>query len=57
MSLRTQLRDTGTSSFQFQHYHVGSYLSCDSIEMHKASIAKFEWPNGSYWAGAKGAKH
>ncbi|KAF8068680.1 enolase C-terminal domain-like protein [Lyophyllum atratum] len=27
-----------------------------SIEMHKASIAEFEWPNGSYWAGVKGGK-
>ncbi|KAK7044886.1 L-galactonate dehydratase [Favolaschia claudopus] len=25
-----------------------------SIEMHKSSIAEFEWPNGSYWVGAKG---
>ncbi|KAG6876845.1 hypothetical protein C0993_012640 [Termitomyces sp. T159_Od127] len=24
-----------------------------SIEMHKPSIAKYEWPNGSYWVGAK----
>ncbi|KAJ7634490.1 enolase C-terminal domain-like protein [Roridomyces roridus] len=27
-----------------------------SIEMHKTSIAEFEWPNGSYWVGAKGGK-
>ncbi|KAI0065819.1 enolase C-terminal domain-like protein [Artomyces pyxidatus] len=25
-----------------------------SIEMHKASIAEFEWPNGSYWAKVQG---
>ncbi|KAF8162513.1 hypothetical protein K438DRAFT_1985152 [Mycena galopus ATCC 62051] len=24
-----------------------------SIEMHKASIAEFEWPHGSYWVSAK----
>ncbi|KAI0265797.1 enolase C-terminal domain-like protein [Gloeopeniophorella convolvens] len=24
-----------------------------AIEMHKASIAEYEWPNGSYWAKAK----
>jgi len=24
-----------------------------SIEMHKQSIAEYEWPNGSYWANAK----
>ncbi|KAJ6614544.1 enolase C-terminal domain-like protein [Mycena sp. CBHHK59/15] len=24
-----------------------------SIEMHKSSIAEFEWPNGSYWVSAK----
>jgi len=23
-----------------------------SIEMHKSSIAKYEWPNGTYWQGA-----
>jgi len=27
-----------------------------SIEMHKSSIAEFEWPNGSYWVGAKANK-
>jgi len=27
-----------------------------SIEMHKASIAEFEWPTGSYWVEAKGKK-
>ncbi|KAG1876189.1 enolase C-terminal domain-like protein [Suillus subluteus] len=27
-----------------------------SIEMYKESIAKFEWPNGSYWVGARGGK-
>jgi L-fuconate dehydratase len=26
--------------------------SC-SIEMHKASIVEYEWPNGTYWVGAK----
>ncbi|EIW78694.1 enolase C-terminal domain-like protein [Coniophora puteana RWD-64-598 SS2] len=25
-----------------------------SIEMHKNSIAEYEWPNGSYWISAKG---
>ena len=24
-----------------------------SIEMHRSSIAEYEWPNGSYWAIAK----
>ncbi|KAF8333299.1 mandelate racemase/muconate lactonizing enzyme [Amanita rubescens] len=24
-----------------------------SIEMHKTSIAEFEWPNGSYWVGRR----
>ena len=24
-----------------------------SIEMHKTSIAEYEWPNGSYWVGAR----
>ncbi len=24
-----------------------------SIEMHKSSIAEYEWPNGSYWAKTK----
>jgi len=27
-----------------------------SIEMHKSSIAEFEWPHGSYWVGAKANK-
>ncbi|KAJ7697592.1 enolase C-terminal domain-like protein [Mycena rosella] len=27
-----------------------------SIEMHKASIAEFEWPHGSYWVGVKAKK-
>ncbi|KAJ7108761.1 mandelate racemase/muconate lactonizing enzyme [Mycena epipterygia] len=27
-----------------------------SIEMYKSSIAEFEWPNGSYWVGAKARK-
>ncbi|EGO03632.1 hypothetical protein SERLA73DRAFT_175193 [Serpula lacrymans var. lacrymans S7.3] len=27
-----------------------------SIEMHKNSIAEYEWPNGSYWVEAKGTK-
>ncbi|KAG1823468.1 enolase C-terminal domain-like protein [Suillus subaureus] len=27
-----------------------------SIEMYKESIAEFEWPNGSYWVGARGGK-
>ncbi|KAJ3723647.1 enolase C-terminal domain-like protein [Lentinula raphanica] len=27
-----------------------------SIEMFKTSIAEYEWPNGSYWLGAKGKK-
>jgi L-fuconate dehydratase len=27
-----------------------------SIEMHKSSIAEYEWPNGSYWVGAKSTK-
>jgi L-fuconate dehydratase len=31
-------------------------VQCDSIEMHKASIAEFEWPTGSYWVSAKGKK-
>jgi L-fuconate dehydratase len=26
----------------------------DSIEMYTKSIAEYEWPNGSYWVGAKG---
>jgi L-fuconate dehydratase len=25
----------------------------NSIEMHKSSIAEYEWPNGSYWVKAK----
>jgi len=24
-----------------------------SIEMHRSSIAEYEWPNGSYWAKSK----
>ena len=24
-----------------------------SIEMHKSSIAEYEWPNGSYWEGRR----
>lgn len=27
-----------------------------SIEMHKSSIAEYEWPNGSYWVGAREGK-
>ncbi|KAL1719172.1 enolase C-terminal domain-like protein [Schizophyllum commune] len=27
-----------------------------SIEMKKDSIAEYEWPNGSYWVGARGGK-
>ncbi|THH10044.1 hypothetical protein EW145_g1607 [Phellinidium pouzarii] len=27
-----------------------------SIEMYKTSIAEYEWPNGSYWAGALKSK-
>ncbi|THU77161.1 hypothetical protein K435DRAFT_878195 [Dendrothele bispora CBS 962.96] len=27
-----------------------------SIEMHKSSIAEYEWPNGSYWVSAKAGK-
>lgn len=27
-------------------------LSLSSIEMHKSSIAEYEWPNGTYWQGA-----
>ncbi|KAF9225759.1 enolase C-terminal domain-like protein [Gyrodon lividus] len=27
-----------------------------SIEMHKESIAEYEWPHGSYWAKAQGGK-
>jgi len=27
-----------------------------SIEMHKSSIAEFEYPHGSYWVGAARAK-
>ncbi|KAF8918125.1 enolase C-terminal domain-like protein [Mucidula mucida] len=27
-----------------------------SIEMHKTSIAEYEFPNGSYWVGARGGK-
>lgn len=30
--------------------------SLSSIEMHKSSIAEFEWPGGSYWVGAKANK-
>ena len=30
--------------------HDESHLS---IEMHKSSIAMYEWPNGSYWAKTK----
>ncbi|KIY47845.1 enolase C-terminal domain-like protein [Fistulina hepatica ATCC 64428] len=27
-----------------------------SIEMRNSSIAEYEWPNGSYWVGARGGK-
>ena len=26
-----------------------------SIEMHKTSIAEYEWPHGSYWVGRRGS--
>ena len=29
-------------------------LNVCSIEMYQSSIAKYEWPNGSYWALGKG---
>ena len=29
------------------------YVLICSIEMHKSSIAEYEWPNGSYWAKTK----
>lgn len=28
----------------------------NSIEMHKESIAEYEWPNGTYWKGVRDAK-
>lgn len=32
------------------------HFVADSIEMHKSSIAEYEWPNGSYWVGTRGGK-
>jgi L-fuconate dehydratase len=29
------------------------FVCLDSIEMHKSSIAEYEWPNGSYWVGVR----
>ena len=34
---------------------LGLTYSC-SIEMHKQSIAEYEWPNGSYWAKTRGGE-
>ena len=28
------------------------YHRLSSIEMHKSSIAEYEWPNGTYWKSA-----
>jgi L-fuconate dehydratase len=34
------------------HFVRSSLTFGPSIEMHKSSIAEFEWPHGSYWVGA-----
>lgn len=39
----------------FPSSRSGSYVFA-SIEMHKSSIAEYEWPNGSYWVGAREGK-
>lgn len=47
MSLRILTRDTGKAALYC--LHVTMLILLDSIEMHQTSIARFEWPNGSYW--------
>jgi L-fuconate dehydratase len=36
-----------------QHIVENNNRRRTSIEMHKTSVAEYEWPNGSYWVGAR----
>ena len=38
---------------EFQQFYSLITVPLYSIEMHKSSIAEYEWPNGSYWVKAK----
>lgn len=58
MFQRIPLKDTGTSMLLLPSvfFTRPDNFCDDSIEMHKASIAEFEWPTGTYWVGVQGKK-
>lgn len=40
--------------YPLNFYYSGTDSQC-SIEMHKESISRFEWPHGSYWVNEHAA--
>ena len=47
------LKDIGYVACQHTERLVLIIRLICSIEIHKSSIAEYEWPNGSYWVKAK----
>ena len=54
MSPVMQVKATGMISLVWSVSHL-ELIDTYSIEMHKDSIARFEWPHGSYWTNEHAA--